>query len=222
MTPSPAGATHDDRTLLTHEPERLVADPGVVVGYAAERGSGAPLSLGSDARLRGGTYLYSGCRVGDRFQTGHHVVVREDSSIGDDVSVWSNTVLDYGCTVGNRVKVHSGCYVAQYSTLEDDAFLAPGVVLANDLYPGDPRSAERMAGPTIGAGAQVGVGSRVLPFVRVGAGAIIGSGSVVTRDVPDGAVAYGVPAVVRGRVADLVPIDERLAAPGREDDGVDR
>lgn len=191
-------------------PAGLVADDGVVVGYPAERGSGDPLRLGPEARLRSGTVVYSGSRIGIRFQTGHHVVVREDSRIGDDVSVWSNTVVDYGCQLGDRVKIHSGCYVAQYSRLEHDSFLAPGVVLANDLYPGDAASAQAMAGPTIGAGAQVGVGCRILPYVTIGAGAIIGAGSVVTRDVSAGAVAYGVPAVQRGTVAGLRPLEERL------------
>jgi hypothetical protein len=37
-----------------------------------------------------------------RFETGHHVVVREQCEIGDDVSGWSNTVIDIGdrCLVG--------------------------------------------------------------------------------------------------------------------------
>ena len=71
----------------------------------------------------------------------------KDCQIGDDVSIWSNTVVDYGCRIGSRVKIHCNCYVAQYTELEDDVFLAPGVTIANDLYPGDERSAELMAGP---------------------------------------------------------------------------
>ena len=46
-----------------------------------------------------------------------------------------------------------------------------------------------MAGPSIGAGAQIGVNVTILPFVRIGAGALIGAGSVVTRDVPAAVVA---------------------------------
>ena len=129
------------------------------------RGTGAgPLVLGAGARLRSGTVLYDGTTIGRRLQTGHGVVIREGCEIGDDVSVWSNSVIDYGCRIGDRVKIHCNCYVAQYTELEDDVFLAPGVTIANDLYPGDERSAQLMAGPRIGAGAQIGVNVTILPY----------------------------------------------------------
>lgn len=51
--------------------------------------------------------------------------------------------------------------------------------------------------PTIGDGALLGAGARVLGAVCVGAGARVGAGAVVLRDVPPGAVAVGVPAVIR-------------------------
>jgi acetyltransferase-like isoleucine patch superfamily enzyme len=183
-----------------------------MAGYPVSRGNVGPLVLGADAELRSGTVLYDGSAIGQRLQTGHGVVVREGCQIGDDVSIWSNSVVDYGCRIGDRVKIHCNCYVAQYTELDDDVFLAPGVTIANDLYPGDKRSAELMAGPRIGAGAQIGVNVTILPFVRIGAGALIGAGSVVTRDIPAGAVAFGNPAVVHRAVTDLPPVDARVSA----------
>jgi acetyltransferase-like isoleucine patch superfamily enzyme len=197
-----------------HQPREPAVDIGVLVGYPSARVQTAALDLAPGARLRSGTVLYAGSRIGERFSSGHHVVVREQCVLGDDVSVWSNTVIDYGCRIGDRVKVHANCYVAQYSQIEQDAFLAPGVSFANDLYPGSAESAARMAGPVIGAGAQLGVNVTVLPFVRIGAGALIGAGSVVTRDVPAGAVAYGNPAVVRCRVEDLPTVEGRSQRAG--------
>jgi acetyltransferase-like isoleucine patch superfamily enzyme len=188
----------------------LDADPGVLLAYRGSRGADEGFSLGAGARLRSGTVLYAGSRIGDRFQTGHHVVVREECRIGDDVSVWSNTVVDYGCRLGDRVKVHSNCYLAQYTELLDDAFLAPGVTIANDLYPGSADSAAVMSGPLIGRGAQIGVNVTLLPFVRIGDGCLVGAGSVVTRDLPPGTVAFGNPARVHGRVTDLLDIGDRV------------
>jgi acetyltransferase-like isoleucine patch superfamily enzyme len=189
------------------------ADHGVLVGYPVSRASAEPLVLGAGARLRSGTVLYDGSTIGRGLQTGHGVVIREACEVCDDVSVWTNSVIDYGCRIGDRVKIHCNCYVAQYSELEDDVFLAPGVMIANDLYPGDRRSAQLMAGPRIGAGAQIGVNVTILPFVRIGAGALIGAGSVVTRDIPAAVVAFGNPAVPRRAVAELPDIAERV---GRE------
>jgi acetyltransferase-like isoleucine patch superfamily enzyme len=186
------------------------ADPSVIVGYSAERSVNQALFIGRDARLRSGTVVYMGSRIGDRFETGHHVVVREQCEIGDDVCVWSNTVIDYGCRVGEGVKIHSNCYVAQYTEIGEGAFLAPGVTVANDLYPGREDSREVMSGPSIGAGAQIGVNVTLLPFVRIGEGCLVGAGAVVTRDLPVGVVAFGNPAVVHGLVGDLVDVSRRV------------
>jgi acetyltransferase-like isoleucine patch superfamily enzyme len=186
-------------------------DAGVTVGYPVARRPGAALILGPGARLRSGTVLYDASRIGRGFETGHGVIVREDCEIGDGVSIWSNTVVDYGCRLGDRVKIHSNCYIAQFTVLEDDVFLAPGVSIANDLYPGNEESARLMTGPHIGSGAQIGVNVTILPYVRIGAGALIGSGSVVTRDIPAGMVAYGNPALPRRRVDDLPDIGGRVA-----------
>ena len=64
-------------------------------------------------------------------------------------------------------------------------------------------------------GDDVWTGCRVviLPGVRIGSHAVIGAGSVVTKDVPDWAVAAGVPAkVIRDRRDDRV-IDARDSPP---------
>ena len=171
----------------------LDADPSAILGYPPSRPCNRDLEIGPDARIRSGSTIYVGSRIGARLQTGHNVVIREECTLGDDVSVWSNTIVDYGCTIGDRVKIHSNCYVAQYTEIQDDAFLAPGVSVANDLYPGQPASAQMMSGPVIGAGAQIGVNVTLLPFVRIGAGALIGAGAVVVLDIPPGVVAYGNP-----------------------------
>jgi acetyltransferase-like isoleucine patch superfamily enzyme len=193
-----------------HVGHGLHADPGVTIGYPGERMPSGAVDLGRDARLRSGTLIYLGSRIGDRFETGHHVLVREQCEIGDDVSVWSNTVIDYGCRLGDGVKIHANCYVAQFTEIEEGAFLAPGVTIANDLYPGDDQSREHMSGPFIGAHAQIGVNATLLPFVRIGEGCLVGAGAVVTRDLPPGTVAYGNPAVVHGRVDDLRGIGARV------------
>ncbi len=192
--------------------EGLVADGDVTLGYPPSRPVDRTLVVGRNARLRSGTVIYAGSRVGSGFETGHHVVVREGAVIGDDVSIWSNTVVDYGCRLGDRVKVHCNCYLAQFTELEDDVFLAPGVTVANDLFPGLPESAAAMAGPRIEAGAQVGVNVTILPYVTIGAGAIVGAGSVVTRDIPAGFVAFGNPAVPGRRVKELGDVTARLRA----------
>jgi acetyltransferase-like isoleucine patch superfamily enzyme len=188
------------------------ADRGVILGHLAARGNHGRLVLGRDARVRSGTVLYAGSHIGRGLETGHNVVIREGCEIGEGVSVWTGTVIDYSCRIGDQVKIHTNCYVAQYTEIGDGAFLAPGVSLANDLYPGQDDSRLVMSGPWIGPGAQLGVNVTVLPFVRIGAGALVGAGSVVTRDVRPGAVVFGNPATERGDVAHLREVSERVEA----------
>jgi acetyltransferase-like isoleucine patch superfamily enzyme len=184
-------------------------DDDVILGYLGSRDSDPRLVLGRGARIRSGSVLYAGSRIGRRFETGHHVVVREQNRFGDDISIWSNSVVDYGCVIGDRTKIHSNCYIAQFTDIEDDVFLAPGVTIANDLFPGFEESAEVMRGPSIGAGAQIGVNATILPYVRIGEHAVIGAGSVVTHDIPAYSLAYGVPAVPKRDVRH-VDVRERV------------
>lgn len=179
-------------------------DEGVLLGYPTGRAiADRRLVVGPGARLRSGTVLYEGSVIGADFQTGHNVIVREENRIGDHVAIWSNSVVDYGCVIGHRVKIHTGVYVAQFTVIEDDAFLAPGVIITNDIHPGCPESKRCMKGPTIRRGAQVGGNVTLLPYIEIGECALIGAGSVVTKDIPARAVAYGNPARVVGTIDDL-------------------
>jgi acetyltransferase-like isoleucine patch superfamily enzyme len=53
-------------------------------------------------------------------------------------------------------------------------------------------------GVTIGEGAWLGAGAKILDGVCIGSGAIIGAGAVVRESVPDRAIAVGVPARIVG------------------------
>jgi acetyltransferase-like isoleucine patch superfamily enzyme len=183
--------------------EKAVIDEGVMLGYLPVRGGHIVLTIGSGAHIRRGTIIYGGSRIGFNLETGHNVIIREENDIGDNFRIWNNSVIDYGCHIANDVKIHNKVYIAQFSTIEDDVFLAPGVTLANDLHPGCPHSHECMRGPYIKKGAQIGINCTILPRVVIGEYAVIGAGSVVTKDIPDGTVAYGNPAQVKGDIDDL-------------------
>jgi len=172
-------------------------DDQVQIGYPSGRlRAASPLVIGDQAHIRSGTVIYVGSRIGLGLQTGHNVTIREQNVIGAHLQIWNNSTIDYGCWIGSHVKIHNNVYVSQYTIIEDDAFLAPGVIVGNDIHPGCAFSGDCMRGPHIKRGAQIGVNATLLPFVTIGEGALIGAGSVVTRDVPAGAVAYGNPARV--------------------------
>ncbi len=175
-------------------------DKDVILGYP----TGRPIKktgvvLGPYAVIRSGTVIYDSVRIGERLQTGHHVVIREENEIGNWVEIWTNTVIDYGCKIGNNVKIHTNGYIPQYTRIDDDVFIAPGACFANDKYP----LSRDLEGPWIKKAARIGVNVTLLPGVIVGEKAVVGAGSVVTKDVEAGAVVAGCPARVVGLVEDI-------------------
>ncbi len=169
-------------------------DPWVILGYlSARKIADNTLTIGDNACIRAGTVIYAGSRIGNRLETGHHVVIREENQIGEHFRIWNNSTVDYGCKIGNEVRIHNNVYIAQYTVIEDEAFLAPGVMIANDPHP---ICSKCEKGPLIKKGAKIGVNVTLLPGVIIGRYALIGSGAVVTKNIPDGAVAVGNPAKV--------------------------
>lgn len=183
--------------------ERAVVDENVVLGYLPVRGGHILLTIGEGARIRHGTIIYGGTRIGDNLETGHYAIIREENEIGNNFRIWNHSVIDYGCRIGDNVKIHNKVYVSQYTTIEDEVSIAPGTTLANDIHPGCPYAEDCMRGPYIKKGAQLGVNVTVLPRVVIGEYAVIGAGSIVTKDVPDGKVVYGNPAQVKNDIENL-------------------
>lgn len=170
---------------------RTTVEEFCLIGRAV---AGAPvLRVGAGAVLRSHTVLYAGSVVGQRFQTGHHVLVREYATVGDDVSIGSLSVVEHHVRIGDRVRVHSQCFVPEYTVIEDGAWLGPRVTVTNAPRPRCPDVSACLAGVTIGRDARIGANVTILPGVRVGERALVGAGAVVTRDVPAGAVVVGNP-----------------------------
>ncbi|MDR3466203.1 MAG: bifunctional UDP-N-acetylglucosamine diphosphorylase/glucosamine-1-phosphate N-acetyltransferase GlmU [Xanthobacteraceae bacterium] len=114
------------------------------------------------------------------------------ASVGPYARLRPGTTLGAGSRIGNFVEVKAATIEAGAkanhltylgdSTVGAGANIGAGTITCN--YDGfDKHRTE------IGAGAFVGSNSSLVAPVRIGAGAYIGSGSVVTRDVPDDALA---------------------------------
>ena len=123
--------------------------------------------------------------------------IQKDVVIGEDCNIGEHCFIENGVRIGNRVIVKNGISLWSGTILEDEVFLGPNSVLTNERFP---RSGFRKEweGIRICQGASIGAGAVILPGVVVGRYATVGAGALVTREVPNHAMAYGSPAKVKG------------------------
>ncbi|GIL15133.1 MAG: acyltransferase [Chloroflexota bacterium] len=160
--------------------------------------------IGARAILRSHTVIYAGNVIGDDFQTGHGVLLREENEIGNNVSIGSHTIVEHHVKIGNNARLHSNVFVPEFSILEEGCWLGPNVVVTNARYPQARNVKENLRGAHIKRGAKIGANATLLPGVVIGENALVGAGAVVTHDVPDGAVVAGNPARVINQVRDIL------------------
>lgn len=149
-----------------------------------------PLVIGENGIIRSETIIYGDTVIGDFFQTGHRVTIREKTKIGNHVKVGTLSDIQGDCNIGNYVSMHSNVHIGQKSVIKDYAWIFPYVVLTNDPTP----PSTKMMGVTIEEFAVVSTGSIILPGVRVERDSLIGAGAIVTKDVLEGKVYVGNPA----------------------------
>ena len=138
-----------------------------------QEADGGPIELGDRVRLQEDTHVLTGA--------------------GGTVTIGADTHIHRGCQlsaykapirIGSAVEIAARCAFYPYD---------------HGVEAGQPIAVQPLTSKgaiIIEDGAWLGYGVIVLSGVRIGKGAVIGAGSVVTTDVPDGAVAAGVPARV--------------------------
>jgi len=123
----------------------------------------------------------------------------KNSRLGANCNIGQNVVISPDVVVGNNVKIQNNVSVYTGCILEDDVFCGPSMVFTNVM---NPRShvarKDEYRTTLVRRGASLGANCTVVCGTTIGRYAFIGAGSVVTRDIPDYALAYGNPARPRG------------------------
>jgi acetyltransferase-like isoleucine patch superfamily enzyme len=168
------------------------------------RGFTAASAAISHPEIRRGRHVYLGdnvvishCENGGTVEFGDRVHLYGDTFVetgaGASIRIGERTHIQPGChlhaflsdiTIGGSVEIAAGCAFYSY-----DHGIAPGVAIMDQPL-------TTKGAITIGDGAWLGHRVTVLQGVTIGAGAVIAAGSVVVRDIPENAIAAGVPCKV--------------------------
>ncbi len=181
----------------------------------------ADVAIGPDTIIRPNTSLLGRTTIGENCVIGPNSVI-EDSQIGDacrvTASMLEEATLESGVDVGPfshlrpGAYLESGVHIGNYVEIKESR-LGAGVLAGHFSYLGDASIGPGVnigAGSitcnfdgkdkhrtTVGAGAFIGCDTMLIAPVAVGEGAATGAGAVVTRDIPRGLLAVGVPARIR-------------------------
>ncbi len=131
-------------------------------------------------------------------------------TIGDSTKIGAFVEIQKNARIGARCKISSHTFICEGVFIEDEVFVGHGVMFINDLYPGattadgqlQTEADWKVVETRIKRRASIGSNATLLAGITIGESALIGAGAVVTRDVPDYAIAAGVPARVIGDVRD--------------------
>ena len=167
----------------------VVIFPNVYIGKNTTVGDGTIIQYGA--------FIEHDCSIGKGSRIGTNTVLRRETNIGDHSIFGSLSASEGKNWIGNNVLIHSQCHLTTGIIIEDWVFIAPMFVGANDpkMLHGR-RRVEKFVpkGPHIKFGSGIAVNVSLLPGVVIGRECIIGASSLVTKDVPDFSIAFGVPA----------------------------
>jgi acetyltransferase-like isoleucine patch superfamily enzyme len=160
---------------------RVVVAPGT--RSVLRVGAGGRIGAGVRIRLEGGQAL-----IGDR------VDIRRHSSlvVGGRLEMGDRILVQPGCSLhcADAVVVRSLAVLSEYATVVDSShhYTGPDDWVLDNVH---------TAPVEIGYNAWIGAKATVGRGVRIGDHAVVAANSLVTRDVPSGHLASGVPAEVR-------------------------
>jgi galactoside O-acetyltransferase len=146
-------------------------------------------------------YDYNHSRPSD-LETRNRLLKEMFAEVGEGCHLETPVNSNWGC---RHVHLGRGVYCNSNVTFVDDehiyigdhCLIAPNVVIATSGHPVLPILREHNyvynRPVRIGRNVWIGSGVQIVPGVVIGDHCVIGAGSVVTRDIPENSVAFGVP-----------------------------
>jgi UDP-2-acetamido-3-amino-2,3-dideoxy-glucuronate N-acetyltransferase len=141
--------------------------------------------------------------IGEGTKIWHFSHIMPNVNIGRNCTIGQNVFIGENANIGNNVKIQNNVSVFDGVILEDAVFCGPSCVFTNIKSPRSHISQRGKYTPTlVKKGATIGANATIVCGNTVGRYSFIGAGSVVTKDIPDYALAYGNPASIKSWVCE--------------------
>ena len=132
--------------------------------------------------------------IGENSKIWQFCVILPGAKIGMNCNVCSHCYIENNITIGNNVTIKNGVYLFEGMIIEDNVFIGPNATFTNDKYPKSKIYPSEFNKTHIKKGASIGAGATILPGITIGENALIGAGAIVTKNVAENEVVYGLPA----------------------------
>ncbi len=208
-------------SALQQRVNRKWMEAGVTIINPTATYIGLDVHIGIDTIIYPNTYLLGNSAIGQDCVIGPNSFV-QNSNIGDNClirfSVVEDATMENNVDIGPFSHLRKGAHLAQGVHMGNfgevkNSYLGPDTKMGHFSYLGDITTGADVnigAGTitcnydgvkknptTVGDGAFIGSDTMLVAPVNIGKNAKTGAGSVVTKDVPDNALAYGVPARIK-------------------------
>jgi sugar O-acyltransferase (sialic acid O-acetyltransferase NeuD family) len=117
-----------------------------------------------------------------------------DVEIGAGSNLLAGVILSNGVKIGQGSLLYYNAIVTHDVVLGDFVQISPGATLLGRC--------------SVGSYSFIGSNAVILPDVVIGENVVVGAGAVVTKNIPDNTLVYGVPAVVKDDLPKLIFSDE--------------
>lgn len=194
--------------------ENVIVEDDVAIGEYSVIGRN-PRTTSAVVReisTKGVTKIMRGSSISANVIIYNSVTIGRDSLIGDNSSIMNNVVIGNKVLISRNVTINSDVVIGDNSRIMDNShitgkvkignnvFISVGVTMANDNSFGKNGFSDNVIGPTIEDYVSIGVGSIILPGVKIGKGSVVAAGSVVKNDIEENVIVAGNPAKVVSRV----------------------
>ena len=167
---------------------------GVSTNFRKLQKKDKPIVIGNNCVIACGAVIYQDVKIGDNCLISENAIIREETTLYGDVIIGGCVLIQYGVTIGERTRILNNSIISSKSKIGKDNFISWGVTTVSDRSFGNNGYNEVVVGPVIGDGNSLGPNVTVLSNIAIGNNNIIGACALITKNIENNGVYYGIPA----------------------------